>query len=329
MIRLSGVELRRLFARRLTLIGIAGVLLITAFVLVATWNTARPESEEQRRQAQAQYEIAAKDWELHGAEYTKRCMEDYATLPDPKDPVEVYCQTSGPSVEQFLKPKSVFAEVMPEQLLGASYLLVFAAFLIGASFVGAEFSSGSIGNWLTFEPRRMRVYGSKLLAAAIGMVPVAAVVYAILLAGTFLIIDQLGITAGTTGKVWGDLTAQAGRGVLVVAVGAALGGVVGLLLRHTAAAIGVAMGYIVLVEGVFGGVLTKVQPWLVKLNFDAWIQHDATYYVDNCAPTSDGGYGCSTIAKTLTFEHGAWYLAIVTVVLVALGAFVFARRDIS
>ena len=34
----------------------------------------------------------------------------------------------------------------------------------------------------------------------------------------------------------------------------------GLLLRHTAAAIGVAMGYIVLVEGVFGGFLTNVSP---------------------------------------------------------------------
>ena len=36
MIRLSGVELRRLVARRLTLIGVAAVLLITAIVLVAT-----------------------------------------------------------------------------------------------------------------------------------------------------------------------------------------------------------------------------------------------------------------------------------------------------
>ncbi|MFG1814411.1 ABC transporter permease subunit [Kribbella sp. NPDC049174] len=329
MIRLTKVELRRLTARRLTVIGVLGVLVITALLLLATWFEARPQSEAEQRSSQAQYEAAHRYWEEHADEDRVRCTEDWQKQPDPKPSLEELCSYPEPTVDQFGKPRMVFAEAMPELLLGTSYLLVFAAFLIGASFVGAEFSTGAIGNWLTFEPRRLRVYGSKLLAAAIGLAPVAAVVLAIVLFGTYLIVDQLGDTSGTTGKVWGDLVATGGRAVLLIAMGAALGGVVGLLLRHTAAAIGVAMGYLVLIEGVFAGFLNKAQPWLVKLNFDAFVRHDTTYYLNECSTGGDGSYMCNSIEKTLSFEHGAWYLGILTVVLVLLGGAVFYRRDVS
>jgi ABC-2 type transport system permease protein len=265
----------------------------------------------------------------HADEDRARCQEDWQKQPDPKPTLEEFCSYPEPTIDQFGKPRMVFAEAMPELLLGSSYLLVFAAFLIGASFVGAEFSTGAIGNWLTFEPRRLRVYGSKLLAAAIGFVPVAVAVLAIMLLGTYLIVAQLGDTSGTTGKVWGDLIAMGGRAILLIAVGASLGGVVGLLLRHTAAAIGVAMGYLVLVEGVFAGFLNKAQPWLVKLNFDAFVRHDTTYYLNECSTGDDGNYMCTSIEKTLSFEHGAWYLGILAVVLVLIGGAVFYRRDVN
>lgn len=329
MIRLTKVEIRRLTARRLTVIGVIGVLAITALLLLATWFEARPQSEEQQRASQAQFEMAHQYWVEHADEDRMRCQEDWQKQPDPKPTLEELCSNPEPTIDQFGKPRMVFADTMPELLLGSSYLLVFAAFLIGASFVGAEFSTGAIGNWLTFEPRRLRVYGSKLLAAAIGFVPVAIGVLAIMLLGVYLIVAQLGDTSSTTGKVWGDLTATGGRAVLLIAMGAALGGVVGLLLRHTAAAIGVAMGYLVLVEGVFASFLNKAQPWLIKLNFDAFVRHDTTYYLNECSTGDDGNYMCNSIEKTLSFEHGAWYLGILTVALVLLGGAVFYRRDVN
>jgi ABC-2 type transport system permease protein len=329
MIRLTTVELRRLVSRRLTAIGVAALLLITGVLLIAIWHDAKPLSAAEQRNAQVNFEQAQKDWQRNGAQYKKDCEQNWQSEPDPKPKLEEACQLSAPTLDQFGKPQTKFTEVMPDLLLGSSYLLAFAAFLIGASFVGAEFSSGSISNWLTFEPRRLRVYGSKLIAAATSMLPVAVVVLAILLAGTYLIVDAMGITAGTTGKVWGDLAGTAGRAVVMTAAAGALGGIFALLLRHTAAAVGVAMGYIVLVEGVFGSFLAKVQPWLVKLNFDAFIKHDTTYYVDSCQSSPDGGYTCQSIEKTLSFEHGVWYLGIAVVVLVALGAGVFHRRDVN
>lgn len=327
MIRLTGVELRRLTSRRLTIIGVAAVVLITAALLFATWREAQPLSEAEQRQNQTYLQEAQKDWELHGAQYQKDCEASYASTPDPKPALKEFCP-GAPTIEQYSKPPTVFAEVMPELLVGSSYLLVFVAFLIGASFFGAEFSSGSIGNWLTFEPRRLRVYGSKLAGAAIGLTPVAVLITGILLLGTFVIVDQLGTTASTTGKVWGNLAETSGRVVLLTAIGAALGCVVGALLRHTAAAIGLAMGYVIIVEGVFGGFLAKAQPWLVALNFEAFIRHDAKYYVEECTGAG-GSYTCNSVEKTLSFEHSAWYLSIIAVVLVLLGGLVFRRRDVN
>jgi ABC-2 type transport system permease protein len=329
MIRLTKVELRRLTARRLTVIGLAGLFLITILLLVATWFDARPLSAAEQERAQRQFEMAHNDWVQHGDEMRKQCEADWKTQPDPKPKLEEMCAYPEPKLEDFGKPRTVFAEITPELLQGSSYFLAFAGFLIGASFLGAEFSSGAIGNWLTFEPRRLRVYGSKLLAAAIGFVPVAAVVLTIVLFGTFLIVDKLGDTASTTGKVWGDLAAIGGRAVVTTALAAVLGSVVGLLLRHTAAAIGVVMAYLVLAEGVFAAFLEKAQPWLVKLNFDAFVRHDTQYYVTECRTGNDGSYACDYVQKTLSFEHGAWYLAILVVIVVLLGGWVFHRRDVN
>ncbi|NIK54398.1 ABC transporter permease subunit [Kribbella shirazensis] len=329
MIRLTKVELRRLTARRLTAIGVAGLFLITALLLVATWFEARPLSAAEQQQAQRQYEMMHQDWVEHADEQRKQCAADWQTQPDPKPKLEEMCAYPEPKPEDFGKPKIVFAEVTPELLQGSSYFLAFAAFLIGASFIGAEFSTGAIGNWLTFEPRRLRVYGSKLLAAATGFVPVAAVVLAIVLFGTFVIVDRLGDTASATAKVWGDLAAIGGRAVVTTALAAVLGSIVGLLLRHTAAAIGVVMAYLVLAEGVFGSFLQDAQPWLVKLNFDAFVRHDTQYYVEQCKTSADGSYMCDYVQKTLSFEHGAWYLAVLTVAVILIGGWVFRRRDIN
>ncbi|WP_405064197.1 ABC transporter permease subunit [Kribbella sp. NBC_01505] len=327
MIRLTGVELRRLTARRITMIGVAGVVLITAFLLFVTWREARPLSEAEQRQSQVQFESSHKEWAEHHVENEAECRKGWDQNANPGAKMEEVCAYPEPKAEDYGKPQAKFAELIPNLLQGSSYFLLFAGFLIGASFVAAEFSSGAIGNWLTFEPRRMRVYGSKIAAAGLWFVPVAVVITGVVTLGTYLITAQLGSTAGTD---WSDVIGTAVRVVVTTAMGAVLGSVVGLILRHTAAAIGVVMGYIVLVEAVFGSFLQSAQPWLLGKNFDAFVLHDTTYYLNNCkVQTNDGNYVCETIEKTLTFEHGAWYLGILTLVAVLLAGVIFQRRDVN
>jgi ABC-2 type transport system permease protein len=103
----------------------------------------------------------------------------------------------------------------------------------------------------------------------------------------------------------------------------------GMLFRHTAAVLGIAVGYLILVEGVFGQALQSAQPWLLRLNFNAWLEHGTSYFLNSCTTDSQGNYGCQGVEKFLTFAHSSAYLGTLVVVLVGLAALVFRRRDIS
>jgi ABC-2 type transport system permease protein len=214
-------------------------------------------------------------------------------------------------------------------MLGGSYLLAFVGFVIGAGFVAAEFSSGSMANWLTFEPRRMRVYASKLAAAGLGLIPVTVALLGLLTAGTWVIVDHFASSAGTTAKLWGDLGEMAGRSVLLALAAAVTGAAIGVLLRHTAAVLGIAIGYLILVEGVFRQALEGVQPWLLQLNFNGWLLHGTPYYVNRCTTDGQGQYMCQGVEKLLTFGHSSAYLGALVVLVVGLAALVFRRRDVS
>src|SRR5665811_1256289 len=244
MMRLTLVELRRLFSRRLTTVAMLGALVVTGVMMFATFQDVKPLSGAELASQQVQLEQAQKDWAANG------------------DQLEQDLANWG-------KPQAQFAEFMPNILLGASYLLAFVGFVVGASFVAAEFSSGSMANWLTFEPRRMRVYVSKLGAAGLGLIPVTVALLGLLTAGSWLIVGHLASTAGTTAKVWGDLALMGGRAVALAVAAAVAGAAMGVLLRHTSAVLGIAVGYLVLVEGVFGQALQGARPWLLQLNFNA------------------------------------------------------------
>ena len=74
-----------------------------------------------------------------------------------------------------------------ESLQLSIYLVALAALMIAGSFIGAEYSSGSIANWLSFLPRRgwvspasciTIVFSALVSAAATGLALTAALVMA-------------------------------------------------------------------------------------------------------------------------------------------------------
>lgn len=74
-------------------------------------------------------------------------------------------------------------------------------------------------------------------------------------------------------------------------------------------------------NGVQGGAL---QPWLVRLNVDAFVGKGATYFVNTCGPD-----GCQGAQHTLGYTHGWVYLLVLTAAALAAALVVFRRRDVG
>jgi ABC-2 type transport system permease protein len=329
MMRLTRVELRRLFSRRLTSIAVLGALVITGLLLFGSYQTAKPLTGAEKASQRASFDQARKQWDANGDQQRKDCLTTQAAQQKTDPRANFGCDQMEPKWASWGKPVAKFTEMMPTVLTSGSLLLAFVGFLVGTGFVAAEFSTGSMANWLTFEPRRSRVYASKLGAAGLGLLPIALALLGLLTAGTWLIVGHFASTAGTTAKVWGNLAQMGGRAVALAVAAALAGAAMGVLFRHTAAVLGIAVGYLVLVEGVFRQALQGAQPWLLSLNFNAWLEHGTRYYAQVCKTDAQGNYACDGVEKFLTFSHSATYLGVLVVLMVGLATLVFRRRDVS
>ena len=209
----------------------------------------------------------------------------------------------------FLKPQLSFAGEVPGVLTGGAVLLALAALVLGAGFTASEFSTGSIGTWLTFEPRRLRVYGSKLLAAGAGVVPLAVLTLATMTAAVWVFASPLG-QHDRPRRHLGPLAAVGGRAVLLVAAGRRW------RVRRWASCCGTPppssawrSGGPSPARASSAAPFRSAQPWLLNTNLTGWLQHGTTYLVERCT-SSDGGYSCETIQRPLSFAHSATYLAV-------------------
>src|SRR5215211_2879541 len=116
------------------------------------------------------------------------------------------------------------------------------------------------------QPRRVRVLATKLVAA--GTLVFALTVVLQLLLGAALL--PAGLLRGTTDGIDSDwLRSLSGVGLRVAAVsvvGATLGLSIATLGRNTAAALGIAFGYLAVVENAIRGLRPNWSPWLLGDN---------------------------------------------------------------
>jgi ABC-2 type transport system permease protein len=205
----------------------------------------------------------------------------------------------------------------------------FLAFLIGASFVSAEISTGALGTWLTFVPRRVQVMSSKLAAIALFLVPTMAALVATLVAGVYAVSRWRG-TVGVVTTADGTALGWLGVRVLVASVVAGVvGACLGALTRHTAAAIATAFVYVVSFEALLRGWQPELARWLVAPNVDAWVQGGSTFYVETCSTQRDGSYACTGIERFVSQADGARFGLVVLAVLAVATVLVFRRRDVT
>lgn len=335
---LVGVELRRLWWRRLTRVAIVVIIAFVGIATYATYDQTNPEKIAQRVDefkamvAENQKQQDAISPEQKAADLAQ-CRADEADAKKADSTADFGCdQVNGQMTYQdYGLITQARDELIRESSRASVYLLGFLAFLVGASFVAAEFTSGSMGHWLTFSPRRLRVGVSKLLAATIagaGLALFGVALLALAVTGVTTINRpdetlKLPDAVPTTGE---PLALSLVRIVAVVALGGLGGAAIAFMARSTAAVIGLVVGYAVVIEGfVASGVGDgRYRPWTVSLNIDAFVQNGAKYYVNSCTAN-----GCQGVEMTNSYTHGWVYLLVLAVVGVSTALALFRRRDVT
>jgi len=121
-------------------------------------------------------------------------------------------------------------------------------------------------------------------------------------------------TTANTGGDWGrSLAAVVGRGTLMIAIATAIGFAVASIGRNTAAALGVGFAYFLVIENVVGNFLAGFRRWL---------------NLGNPIVLIDGKDGGGDVAGRSVLAAGI-YLTSVAVVLFAVAAVLFRRRDVA
>lgn len=320
------VELSRLWFRRAVVVLVAGCVLATVVIFVATAWTTRPVSEQELRQAQEQVE---RD---RDSRFVQRDLERCERKPQRYGVAEpaLCADTVGPQVDWYLsRPALRMKGTLRGPGLGLITLLMGLLMLAGTTFAGADWNSGSMSNQLLFEPRRHRVW----LAKGAAVVALAGSVSAILLAAFW---GAMGLLANSRGietppAVGDQIVASSGRSVVLIAAAALGAYAVTMLFRSTVFTLG-AMFAVAIGAAVVIALLGLSEAWLPNKNLGAVIWDGTRYYVEpppECLeePRPPKGSDCSGLRR-LGFWQAARNLGVLLVVATAASLWSFRRRDV-
>jgi ABC-2 type transport system permease protein len=320
------VELHRIWWRRLSKALLVVAVLFTAATIYGADQSTSTTNLPQQVQA---YEQAVREF----PDMARQCEQAQADARANDDPhADFGCQQmTAPTLEMFGITSPGGGALFGQLALTNAYLYAFLALVLGASLVGAEYSAGSLSTWLTFEPRRMRVASSKLMATGIAGAALASVGLAVTAAGAWLVSQlnqpdpSLNLPVPTATD--DPLTHILLRGLAVAVIAAVAGSALALVARNTGAVVAVVLGYAVIVEGILAQALGRghLAPWLPVKNVEAFLGRGTTYFAEVCESTGS----CQYTSLTLSYTHGWVYLLVAVPLLVALALVVFRRRDLA
>lgn len=328
---LMNAERRRFMKRRMTAwMLVIGVLILGAVTtgLLLTHHKPTPAIIAQaEKDAEAAYQQEVRNFQQFKADCLAHAGPD----------AEMKCQ--GPErewfkAEQFMPPQFEFKKTYGEILIIWAAIISMVGFVLGATFIGAEWSSGSMMNLLTWRPRRLSVLGTKLGVLLGSMAVVGAVTFALWTAGLFMVGKVAGNTDGMTSGTWQSFGLAGLRGVAMILAFTALGFGLASLGRHTALALGVAIAVIIVGQIGLGIVLGLAnirfaEAYLIPVHMYAWLNKQVTIY-DFTAPVTCTATGCDTPPSIILkyTQTGPVALGVVAVVL-AVAFWAMRRRDVA
>ncbi|BCB87416.1 ABC transporter permease subunit [Phytohabitans suffuscus] len=320
---LALAEFSRLAARRFVLL--MTMLLVAAFGVTAATTVA------------GSHEPTTAEWERAEQEvrFAEARIEQLRQDCERRQVSPTFCDAyveREPRIEDYLFGVFVFSQEITDLVYFMIAFLALFAFLVAASFVGAELTSGGMTNLLLWRPQRVTVLGTKLgtvLAAVLALSAVASVLY---IGAFYAIAEVTGVPGDLDGEFWRDLVLSVTRGLGLVLFAAAIGFGAATLGRHTAAALGLIATYAIVWEVgariVFEVVeLGRPDQYMLTSYIGAWMAGEVSFY-DRFACTDSFGSLCQSQYE-VTWVHAGAVFAILLAAIVG-GAFAtFRHRDLA
>ena len=198
----------------------------------------------------------------------------------------------------------------------ARSLIIAIALIMVAANLAAEWTQGTLRNLLVREPHRLRWLAGKMLAVVLFVL--LSMLLTLIVSGAFILLLAQGQgiqTAAWTSaeglRVFGEFLGNEVLGLIGIS---ALGMLIAVLTRSVVAAVGIALAYVLVLEGIIAVVAPQVSQWLPGRVFNTIV--GAT--VPLVGPTPAQGYLAALLATVL------WIAAFAAVC-----ALVFPRQDIN
>lgn len=205
------------------------------------------------------------------------------------------------------------------------FLVPIMAFVIGASYFGADQKSGMIEQLLTWEPRRTRLLAGRLIGGAISTFLITVLLSTFLVLGLYLLSSVTGTTDGAF-DIWPTVLGAIVRSGITGAIFFALGMAATVITNNSVASIVGFLVYVFVIEtALLQPLVPKVSRWLPMENADAFVARNGV---------GAGGFFSSGFDGPLPEFHHGWVaagflLAGFAAVVYAVAVALFSYRDID
>ena len=301
MINLVLSELLRIWSRRMVrVLAILAVIGIVVGVTIGAIQSSKPDLAAARTQYEGD---------------RQRCLAGEMIREDklpPDTTLDEFCADTV-RLEQYVD-SALQLSALSDFLKGTAFILIVLGLAVGASSVGADWQVGTMAALLTWEPRRVRVFLVRVAVVVVSVFALAVALQSVFSLALAAAAALRGTTVGTespwlAGVMWTMLRIAGAS-----ALGAWLGVTLSMIGRNTAAALGVAFGYLAIVESLLRGFIPKISGSLLSTNL--------VVFVDGRAGTSETGGLITVGGASITI---AVYAGVLLIAALAL----FRTRDVT
>jgi ABC-2 type transport system permease protein len=342
-VSLLHAEWNRFFARRFVRIMLGIIVVLLAIIAIGTGHNSQKHSPAVYAKAQARataeaHQIAQQLSQCEAAQASGTAGPDSPYMLPQGATCQDLVNTGGetPQASWFLPETWVFADKAGEMMVIFGVIFALFGFAVGASYVGAEWSSGGMANLLLWRPRRLAVLGGKLGALLVSVFAsglLFLVAWLLMLSGIAAFRGSFGhITSGLITSIALATSRSFGLGLALAAIGFA----VASIGRNTASALGIAVGYIVVFEA--GGTviarlanIDRPERFLLSRYVAAWLAKSEQFSSQPICAGGPGGFvgNCDSTSWYMRMGSAAEVLGIITVALLSWAFIAMRRRDIT